>query len=122
MLLSIGSAFAGQSMSQKENVDKVTNMDKAHTITLHGLLNKEITVSYLSPYSLTTEDDQNYEIRGSNLVSESHLEELVGQKVELQGRLVIIPSEKAPEGSEAHSRFVGGMIPEIKYFEVLKIQ
>lgn len=75
-----------------------------------GILRKERTVGYRSPYRVG-----DLEIWGEDL------EPWIGKSVRLMGRHVTIPAQKAPPGSEAASRFLDGVIPEIRRFEVLRV-
>lgn len=47
--------------------------------------------------------------------------ELVGRRVQVCGCYRVIPGQEALPGSEAASRFLGGMIPEINFFEVEQV-
>ena len=91
-------------------------------LLLQGTLEKKTNVSYRSPYFLMTENKESFEIRPSETVTREQLEPWLGKKVELEARYVFIPSAKADPGSEAESRFVNGIIPNIEYREALSIR
>ena len=100
-------------------------------LTVSGTLDKQRTVGYRSPYRLTLTDPASVEalarvagapgpgpvvleVRGRWEALDAHL----GQAVTLRGVHVVQPGSKAPPGSEAASRFVGGQIPPQIYLEV----
>jgi len=117
--------YAGTPVGQQQNFNdasKTNSMKNADKITLRGILNKNITVGYRSPYTLLTRDAREFEIRESDLLESEQLEQYIGQTVELTGKLVTIPSQKAPPGSETASRFVDGTIPQSEYIEVISIR
>jgi hypothetical protein len=116
--------FSGDPIGQQnyDNASKANDMKKADDIILHGILNIKMTVGYRSPYILVTEDAKEFEIRGSELVDRDQLDKYIGQKVELRGKQVTIPSQKAPPGSEAESRFVDGVIPKLEYVETISVR
>lgn len=118
-------SYAGSPISQQQNFDsatKINSMKNEDTVTLRGILNKKITVGYRSPYILVTHDAKEFEIRESDLVERSQLEKYIGQKIELTGKQVTIPSQKAPSGSESGARFIDGIIPELEYIETISIR
>jgi hypothetical protein len=99
-----------------------TDMEKTDKIILHGVLRKKMTVGYRSPYFLTTADGKEFEIHGSDIVDWHEFDKFIGKQVEITGEHVLLPAEKATPGSEAESRFVGGIIPGSEYIEAQSIR
>ncbi len=103
----------------------------SQALTLSGVLDKQQTVGYRSPYGLTVRDPASIpalaeaagwqsepgyrvEVRGDSELFEEHL----SQEVEIRGLWVVVPGGPAEPGSEGESRFVGGMIPTLFWLEV----
>ncbi len=117
--------FAEPDANQRQDpsgAHKARNMKKTDTIIVQGVVHKNMTVGYRSPYVLVTGDAREFEIHESDLVTRDQLETFIGKKVEITGRHVFIPSEKAPPGSEAESRFIDGNIPNLEYIETRSIR
>jgi len=53
------------------------------------------------------------ELRGDTTL----LEESLSQEVEIQGLWIVVPGGPAEPGSEAESRFVGGIIPTLFWLQ-----
>jgi hypothetical protein len=125
LILIITSILAESPGSQKQDSGSVyprTDMKTPDKIILNGILRKKMTVGYRSPYFLTTADGKEFEIHGSDSVDWNSFEKFIGKQVEITGKHVLVPAQKAAPGSEAESRFVGGMIPGLEYIEVISIR
>ena len=77
---------------------------------------------YRSPFRLVREGDESpdhgLELNGDSRV----LRSFVDQPVRVRGVWTVVPGGPAPEGSEAASRFVHGMVPELAWFEVISVE
>jgi hypothetical protein len=106
-------------------------------IELVGRVQKKRVPGYLSPYRLeVTEPESRTRWEQASGTAAGHatvelelregpkgeLEAFVGKRCRLKGRHVFVPASKGEPGSEAASRFLGGMIPAMRYFEVVAIE
>ena len=77
---------------------------------------------YRSPFRLVRDGDESPE-HGLELNGDTQvLRSLVDRPVSVLGTWTVVPAGPADEGSEAASRFVGGMVPELTWFEVTSIE
>ena len=102
-------------------------------LTVSGVLEKHLTVGYRSPYRLVVSEAESLArvreliateespvfltVRGASDVLDPLLEKTVG----VVGSWIVQSAEQADPGSEAESRFVGGLIPPMTYLEVKEI-